>query len=105
MPEPPKRAAALRYTEGDEAPEIVAAGAGEAARAIVEAARAAGVPVREDAALAEALSRLDVGRVVPPELYVAVAEALVRAYRLDARAAGGGAGGATRPRGTAPRPR
>jgi flagellar biosynthesis protein len=105
MPEPPKRAAAVRYTEGDEAPEIVAAGAGEAARAIVEAARAAGVPVREDAALAEALSRLDVGRVVPPELYVAVAEALVWAYRLDARAAGGGAGGATRPRGTAPRPR
>ena len=104
MPEPRKRAAALRYTEGDEAPEVVAAGAGEAARAIVEAARAAGVPVREDAALAEALSRLDIGRVVPPELYVAVAEALVWAYRLDARAAAGG-GGATPPRGTAPRPR
>jgi flagellar biosynthesis protein len=102
MPERPKRVAALRYVEGTDAPEVVAAGAGDAARAILEAAREAGVPVREDAALAEALSRLDVGRMVPPELYVAVAEALVWAYRLDARAAGGGA---TPPRGTAPRPR
>ena len=42
--------------------------------------------MREDAALAEALSCLDIGKVVPPELYVAVAEALVWAYRLDARA-------------------
>ncbi|MEA2270927.1 MAG: flagellar biosynthesis protein [Solirubrobacteraceae bacterium] len=98
---PPRRAAALRYTNGAEAPEVVATGAGEIARRIVEAARAAGVPVREDPALAEALSRLDVGRVIPPELYQAVAEALVWAYRLDARAASG----ATRPRGTAPRPR
>jgi flagellar biosynthesis protein len=102
MSERPKRVAALRYVEGTEAPEVVAAGAGEAARAILAAAHEAGVPVREDAALAEALSRLDVGRVVPPELYVAVAEALVWAYRLDARAAGGGA---RPPRGTAPRPR
>jgi flagellar biosynthesis protein len=100
--ERPKRVAALRYVEGTEAPEVVAAGAGEAARAILEAAREAGVPVREDPALAEALSRLDVGRMVPPELYVAVAEALVWAYRLDARAAGAAA---TPPRGTAPRPR
>jgi flagellar biosynthesis protein len=102
MPERPKRAAALRYVEGAEAPEVVAAGAGDAARAILEAAREAGVPIREDAALAEALSRLDIGRMVPPELYVAVAEALVWAYRLDARAAGGDA---TPPRGRGPRPR
>jgi flagellar biosynthesis protein len=87
MPDRPRRAAALRYTEGAEAPEILAAGAGDIARRIVEAAREAGVPVREDAALAEALARLAVGRLIPPELYVAVAEALVWAYRLDAKAA------------------
>ena len=102
MPERPKRVAALRYVAGTDAPEVVAAGAAEAARAIVEIAREAGVPVREDPALAEALSRLDVGHMVPPELYVAVAEALVWAYRLDARAA---SGGVTPPRGRAPRPR
>jgi flagellar biosynthesis protein len=90
MPEPPRRrATALRYVEGSEAPEIVATGAGEIARKILAAAEEAGVPVRRDAALVEALSKLDVGRMIPPELYVAVAEALVWAYRLDANASRG----------------
>ena len=92
MPDPPRRAAALRYGDGDSAPEVVASGRGETAARIVQAARAAGVPVREDAALAEALAQLDVGRVVPEELYVAVAEALVWAYRLDAKASRGRGG-------------
>ena len=83
MPEGRKRATALRYTEGSDAPEVVAAGAGEIAGKILEAA---GVPVRRDPALVEALSKLDVGRMIPPELYTAVAEALVWAYRLDAKA-------------------
>jgi flagellar biosynthesis protein len=92
MPDEPgkrPRATALRYVEGSEAPEVVATGAGEVARRIVEAAEAAGVPVRQDPALVEALSKLDVGRTIPPELYVAVAEALVWAYRLDAKASRG----------------
>jgi flagellar biosynthesis protein len=87
--EPPKRATALRYTEGSEAPEVVATGRGEIARKILEAAEEAGVPVRRDPALVEALSKLEVGRMIPPELYVAVAEALVWAYRLDAKASKG----------------
>ena len=78
---------ALRYAEGSEAPEVVATGRGEIARKILEAADEAGVPVRRDPALVEALGRLDVGQAISPELYVAVAEALVWAYRLDARAA------------------
>src|SRR5919202_1311463 len=89
MPEerqPPRRATALRYTEGSEAPEVVATGRGEIAKKILAAAEDAGVPVRRDPALVEALSKLDVGRTIPPELYVAVAEALVWAYRLDAKA-------------------
>jgi len=86
MPEGRKRATALRYTEGSDAPEVVATGAGEIANKILEAAEAAGVPVRRDPALVEALSKLDVGRMIPPELYTAVAEALVWAYRLDAKA-------------------
>lgn len=86
MPEGRRRATALRYTEGSDAPEVVATGAGEIANKILEAAEAAGVPVRRDPALVEALSKLDVGRMIPPELYTAVAEALVWAYRLDAKA-------------------
>jgi flagellar biosynthesis protein len=87
MPEEkPKRATALRYTEDSDAPEVVATGRGEIARKILDAAEEAGVPVRRDPALVEALSKLDVGQAIPPDLYVAVAEALVWAYRLDARA-------------------
>jgi flagellar biosynthesis protein len=90
MPEEKRRrATALRYTEGSDAPEVVATGAGEIARKILAAAEEAGVPVRQDPALVEALSRLDVGQSIPPELYVGVAEALVWAYRLDAKASRG----------------
>jgi flagellar biosynthesis protein len=85
MPTPRKRAAALRY-EGTGAPKVVAAGRGLIAEKILAAAREAGVPIREDAALAEALAGLELGREVPEELWVAVAEALAWAYRLDVKA-------------------
>jgi flagellar biosynthesis protein len=42
------------------------------------------VPVREDAPLAQALARLQLEAQVPPELWEAVAQALVWAYRLSA---------------------
>ena len=50
-------------------------------------AREHGVPVRDDAALAQALARLELEAEVPEELWAAVAEALVWAYRLTSRAA------------------
>ncbi len=79
-----RRAAALRY-EGKGAPKVVATGRGLIAEKILAAAKEAGVPVREDPALAEALAGLELGREVPEELWVAVAEALAWAYRLDVR--------------------
>jgi flagellar biosynthesis protein len=93
MPERPpgrprreRRAAALHYDAGsDSAPRVVAAGRGEVAERILAEARAAGVPVRDDAALAEAIAGLDLGVHVPEELFRAVAEALAWAYRLDGR--------------------
>ncbi len=78
----PLRAAALRYEDGA-TPRVVAAGRGDVARRILEQARAAGVPVRDDAALAEALGALELDAEVPEELWSAVAEALVWAYRMD----------------------
>ena len=82
MPTRRKKAAALRY-EGSGSPKVVAAGRGLIAERILAAAKEAGVPIREDEALAEALSGLELGREVPEELWVAVAEALAWAYRLD----------------------
>jgi flagellar biosynthesis protein len=80
----PKRAAALRY-EGSGSPRVTAAGKGLIAEKILEEARSAGVPIREDKALAEALAGLELGREVPEDLWVAVAQALAWAYRLDLR--------------------
>jgi flagellar biosynthesis protein len=85
MPDQPKRAAALRY-EGSDTPRVAAAGRGLIAEAILEAKKA-GVPIREDKALAEALSGLELGSEVPEDLWVAVAQALAWAYKLDLKAA------------------
>jgi flagellar biosynthesis protein len=87
MPEPERRVAALRY-EGTGAPKVVASGRGYIADRILEAAKEAGVPIRSDAALAEALATLELGSDVPEQLWKAVAETLAWAYRLDLRASG-----------------
>lgn len=80
--DPGRRAAAVRYRGGDVSPRLVATGRGHVADAILQAAADAGVPVQKDTALVQALETLELGRHVPPELYAAVAEALVWAYRL-----------------------
>jgi flagellar biosynthesis protein len=81
-----RRATALRYEQGQRAPQVVATGAGLVADRILAAAREAGIPVRHDPALAEALAALELGADVPEALWKAVAEALAWAYRLDAQA-------------------
>ena len=65
-PEKPVRAAALRYVKGDTAPALVASGRGYIAEAILQAAEEAGIPVREDGVLVEALAHLELGDQVPP---------------------------------------
>jgi len=87
MSEPKRRskaASALRY-EGGGPPQVVASGRGHVAERILAVAKEHGIPLREDAALAQALAALDLGSHVPPELYRAVAEALIWAYRLQRR--------------------
>jgi flagellar biosynthesis protein len=81
------RAAALRYDPGRaDAPVVTAAGHGLVAERILAEAARAGVPVRRDPALAEALARLPIGQEVPEELFGAVAAALAWAYSLDLEA-------------------
>jgi flagellar biosynthesis protein len=84
MSAPERYAAALHYG-GAGAPKVVAAGRGEIAKRIIEEAKKAGVPIRDEAALAQALGRLELQAEVPEELWVAVAEALVWAHRVDLR--------------------
>ncbi len=84
MPDKGRRAAAIKYTQGDPAPTVVASGAGLIADRIVAAAHEAGVPVRSDRALTDALAALPLGRDIPEPLWKAVAETLAWAYRLDA---------------------
>ena len=87
-PEERKRATALHYAGGLGAPKVVATGQGLIADRILEIAAAAGIPIREDAALVNALQSLELGQEVPEDLFVAVAEALAWAYRLDRAARG-----------------
>jgi flagellar biosynthesis protein len=82
---PARRVTALRY-EGEGAPKVVASGQGHVAEKILAAAQAAGVPVREDPQLAAALAALGVGKEIPEELWLAVAEVLAWAYGLERRA-------------------
>ena len=87
-PPPRRRATALSYTEGERAPRITATGTGLVAERIIAAAREAGVPIKEDPALAQALAKLELGGEVPEAMWVAVAETLAWAYRLNSRVAG-----------------
>lgn len=77
------KAAALRYVAGDEAPQLLAAGQGPLAREILKLAAASGIPLFRDPNLLEGLLRLEVGEIIPPELYRAVAEVLAFIYRAD----------------------
>jgi flagellar biosynthesis protein len=79
-----KKAVALKYEPAkDQAPRITAKGAGRVAEKIIEVAQKEGIPMREDPDLVGALIQLDFDEEIPPELYVAVAEILAFAYRLN----------------------
>ena len=78
-----KTAVALQYNPGDVAPSIVATGTGILADKIIEKAKESDVPLYEDSKLANTLSKLEIGDLIPPELYGVVAEILVFVDNLD----------------------
>lgn len=78
-----KLAIALEYNAGDEAPVVIASGQGLLAEKIINKADEADVPVYEDSKLAKTLSKLEIGDMIPPELYGVVAEILVFVDRMD----------------------
>lgn len=78
-----KQAVALAYDPDDAAPKVIAAGKGLLAEKIIEKAQEAFVPVHRDEKLANTLSRLDIGDMIPPELYEVVAEILIFVDAMD----------------------
>ena len=84
QPDGASKSAALAYS-GEGAPVLVAKGAGEIARAIIEVARAHDVPIVQNDQLTELLCQVALGEEIPPNLYVSVAEVLAFVYRLNAR--------------------
>ncbi len=78
-----KVSVALEYTPGEEAPKIIASGKGVIAEKIIEKAKESDVPIYEDSKLANTLAKLEIGDMIPPELYGVVAEILVFVDECD----------------------
>jgi len=78
-----KTAIALEYDPKDSAPRVIATGKGYLAEKIIEKAKKSHIPIHEDDKLADTLSRLDIGDLIPPELYEVVAEILVFVDAMD----------------------
>ena len=79
----PKQAVALSYDPAEDAPKVIASGRGALAERIIEKAKEAEVPIHRDDKLADTLSRLEIGEMIPPELYEVVAEILVFVDAMD----------------------
>jgi flagellar biosynthesis protein len=66
-------AVALHY-DNERAPRVVAKGKGAMAEKILQLAHDNGVPIEDNALLAETLATIDLDEEIPEELYAAVAE-------------------------------
>jgi flagellar biosynthesis protein len=78
------KAAALKYRpDRDAAPRVTARGSGLVAEKIIDLARLHGIPLKQDPALIQVLSQLDLNQEIPPAIYVVVAEVLAFVYSLN----------------------
>jgi flagellar biosynthesis protein len=82
VPIPRTLAVALEYDHLG-APTVIAKGRGAVGDKIIELAKAHDIPIEENAALAGALSNVELGDEIPPALYKAVAEVLVFVLSLS----------------------
>ena len=86
------RAAALRYQPDppfkDAAPRLVAKGQGLLAERILELARQHGVAITRDPDLLAALEPLELDRLIPPDLFQAVAVLLAALYHANGQLPG-----------------
>ena len=78
-----KKAVALVYNRSkDNAPRVLASGAGEIANRIIDLAKENDIPIKEDPDLIEILSKVEVDQEIPPNLYKAVAEIFSFLYKI-----------------------
>lgn len=81
--EKPRIAVALSYELEETAPKVIASGKGYLADKIIEKSKEANIPLHKDEKLANTLSKLELGEVIPPELYGVVAEILLFVDKMD----------------------
>lgn len=90
-----KKAVALRYDQNvAEAPQVKAKGTRVVADQIIELAQQNNIPIQEDTALVELLSKLELDQQIPEELFEVVAEIMAMIYRMEKRVAENEQGGA-----------
>jgi len=79
-----EKAVALRYDkEKENAPRVLAKGEGEAAKNIIKIAQLHNLPIKKDEDLIELLSKVEIDKEVPKELYRAVAELFSYIYKIS----------------------
>ena len=78
-----KTAVAIEYVPSDAATRIIASGKDKVAERIIEKAKENDVPLYKDDKLANTLSKLKIGDMIPQELYEVVAEILVFVDDMD----------------------
>lgn len=82
-PEKKKKAVALTYDPSNQAPQVVASGQGVVAERIIEKAKESDVATYQDEGLTDTLLKLEIGDMIPRELYGVVAEILVYVDKMD----------------------
>ncbi|QOP43353.1 type III secretion system protein [Sulfurimonas sediminis] len=77
------KAVALKYDkEKNQAPLVSAKGEGKTAQKIIQLAKENGVPLKKDEDLVELLSKVELDKEVPPQMYKAIAEVFSFIYSV-----------------------
>ena len=81
-----KKAVALKYNkEKDSVPKLKASGKGEVAKKIIKIAEDYNLPIKKDEDLVELLSKIEIDKEIPQNLYKAVAEVFSFVYKMTNR--------------------
>lgn len=78
-----KKAVALRYDMQGVAPKVVAIGAGDLARRILELAAENNIPVQRNNSLIDVLCKLKINQNIPHETFKVVAEIFAFLFKTD----------------------